>query len=174
MINKICILLPFCTLILISGSSAQKTYDLIPKESGKVNKELAAGLPVSLKALAALYSAMGGTDCMEQECLLTSALGLGKQGSDAQKALIKKYFPDDRVAMLMLEQDCYLQPASSSSFSNFLSLSFMVKGNTIQVNYRLAVYDHGNMKIIQGPDSYLYYNQKYKNTKRVLYGWVKK
>jgi hypothetical protein len=174
MIYKISILLSFCVLILITSSTAQKTYDLIPKKSGKVNRNLVAGLPLNLKAMAALYGAMGGTDCLDQECLLTNALGLGKQGSDKQKNLIKKYFPDDKVAMLMLEQDCYLQPASSSSFSNFLSLSFIVNGNAIQVNYQLAVYDHGNMKIIQGPDSYVYNNQTYKNTKRVLYAWVGK
>jgi hypothetical protein len=174
MINKKHILLSFCVLILITSSTAQKTYDIILKKTGKVNRNLVAGLPMNLKAMTALYSAMGGTGCLEQECLLTSALGLGKQGSDAQKNLIKKYFPDDKVARLMLEQDCYLQPASSSSFSNFLSLSFIVNGNTVQVNYRLAVYDHGNMKIIQGPDSYLYNNQIYKNTKRVLYAWAAK
>jgi hypothetical protein len=174
MIQKTSILLPFCVLILITSIAAQKTYDLIPKKSGKVNKNIVAGLPLNLKAMAALYGAMGGTDCLDQECLLTSTLGLGKQGSDTQKVLIKKYFPDDKVAKLILEQDCYLQPASSSSFSNFLSLSFIVNGNAVQVNYRLAVYDHGNRKIIQGPDSYLYNNQTYKNTKRVLYAWVAK
>jgi hypothetical protein len=174
MTSKRSVLLSFCVLILTTSSSAQKTYDLIPKISGKVNKELAARLPVNLKAMAALYSAMGGTNCLEQECLLTRALGLGKQGSETQKALIKKYFPNDKVATLILGQDCYLPPGSSSSFSNFLSLSISVNGNTVQVNYRLAVYDHGNMKIIQGPDSYLYNSQTYTNTKRVLYAWANK
>jgi len=172
--KKKCFLLHLTVLIFLTCTQAQKTYDLIPKKSGKVNRTLAAALPIQIKAMAALYSAMGGTDCLEQECVLTTALGLGKQGSDSQKNLIKKYFPDDKVATLVLGQDCYLPPGSSSSFSNFLSLSFIVNGNTIQVNYRLAVYDHGNMKIIQGPDSYLYNHQTYKNTRRVLYAWTNK
>jgi len=161
-------------LLFLTGVQAQKTYELISKKTGKVNKNTVASLPLNLKAIAALYSAMGGSDCLDQECVLTTALGLGKQGSDAQKELIKKYFPDDKVATLILGQDCYLPPGSSSSFSNFLSLGISVNGNTVQVNYRLAVYDHGNMKIIQGPDSYLYSNQTYKNKSRVLYAWAAK
>ena len=85
-----------------------------------------------------------------------------------------EYFPDDKVATLVLGQNCYLPPGSSSTFSNFLSLSISVNGNSVQVNYQLAVYNHGNMKIIQGPDNYLYKNQTYKNTKRVLYAWTAK
>lgn len=172
--RKKCILLLFCVLIFLTDSKAQKTYELIPKQSGKVNRSLAANLPLNIKAMAALYSAIGGTECLDQECVLTGALGLGKQGSDAQKELIGKYFPTDKVAKLILGQDCYLAPGSSSSFSNFLSLSIFANGNTVQVNYRLAVYEHGNMKIIQGPDRYVYGNHTFKNTKRVLYAWADK
>jgi hypothetical protein len=174
MIWKQFFLLQLFVLIFINGIQAQKTYVLISKKTGKVNMNTVAHLPDRIKAMAALYSAMGGTDCLDQECVLTTALGLGKQGSDAQKNLIKKYFPDDKVAALMLGQDCYLPPGSSSSFSNFLSLSISVNGNNIEVNYRLAVYDHGNMKVIQGPDNYLFSDQHYENTKRVLYAWMAK
>jgi hypothetical protein len=167
-------LVNFCVLILLTGIKSQKTYDLIPKQSGKVNINLAARLPIHIKAIAALYSAMGGTECLEQECVLTTALGLGNQGSEAQKDLIKKYFPGDKVASLVLGQDCYLPPGSSTSFSNFLSLSITIHGNIATVNYRLAVYDHGNMKIIQGPDTYTYNINIYKNTKRVIYAWADK
>ncbi len=160
--------------IILSGASAQKTYELVSKKTGKVNMNTVASLPVQLRAVAALYSAIGGTDCLQMECVLTTALGLGEQGSEAQKNLIRKYFPDDKVATLVLGQNCYLPPGSSSSFSNFLSLSILVNGNNVQVNYQLAVYNHGNMKIIQGPDNYLYNNQTYKNTKRVLYAWTSK
>jgi hypothetical protein len=168
------VLLVFCVLILLTGIKSQKTYDLIPKQTGKVNISLVQRLPIHIKAIAAFYSAMGGTDCLDQECILTTALGLGKQGSDAHRELIKKYFPGDKVAGLLLGQDCYLPPGSSTSFSNFLSLSITVHGISVTVNYRLAVYDHGNMKIIQGPDSYLYNLNTYKNTKRVLYAWADK
>ncbi len=153
---------------------AQKTYSLIPLNTKKINSALIARLPAYLKGLAALYSAMGGTDCIELHCELTSALGLGKQGSDAQKNMIKKYFPDDKVAKLIIGQDCYLPPNTSSSFSNFLSLSFIVNKNIIQVNYQLAVVDHGNVKKINGPDIYIYENQIFRNKKRVLYAWTDK
>jgi hypothetical protein len=164
----------FLFLVSLNTIQAQKIYDLIPRKTSKVNNKLAAGLPPNIRAMAALYSAMGGTDCLEQQCVLTTALGLGHQGSDAQKALIQKYFPDDKVAQLVLGQNCYLPPGSSSSFSNFLSLSIVVNRDSVTVNYRLAVYDHGNRKILPGPDLYLFTHHVFKNKKRVLYAWVDK
>jgi hypothetical protein len=155
-------------------SQAQKTYTLIPKKTGKLNIPMVTGLPPSLKAMAAFYSAMGGTDCFEQQCALTTALGLGRQGSDAQKKLIQKYFPNDKAARLVIGQDCYLPPSSSSSFSNFAALSFAVNGDSIRVNYLLDVYDHGNMKTISGPDIYIFKDQIFINKKRVLYAWTDK
>ena len=172
--RKIDCLIFFLLLVFLNASQAQKTYELIPKLTSRVNKKLAAGLPPNLKAMAAFYSAIGGTDCLDQQCMLTTALGLGKQGSDAQKALIQKYFPGDKVAQLILGQNCYLPPSSSSTFSNFLSLKFTVNRDTVTVDYRLAVYEHGNEKIIQGPDLYLITHQVFKNKKRVLYAWVDK
>ncbi len=167
----------FLLLLLLfdrTAGQAQKTYTLIPLKTKKINSALIAGLPEYLKGLAALYSAMGGTDCIELHCELTSALGLGKQGSDTQKNMIKKYFPDDKVAKLIIGQDCYLPPNTSSSYSNFLSLSFTVNKNIIQVNYQLTVVDHGNVKKINGPDIYTFENQIFRNKKRVLYAWTDK
>jgi hypothetical protein len=161
-------------MIFLTNTYAQKTYELVSKKTGKVNINTASHLPGHIKAMAAFYSALGGTDCLDQQCVLTTALGLGRQGSDAQKNLIKKYFPGDKAAALILGQDCYLPPGSSTSFSNFLSLSISVNGNNVEVNYRLAVYDHGSTKIIDGPDHYVYSNQQFKNTKRVLYAWTSK
>lgn len=129
-------------------------------------------LPPSLRALAAFYSAMGGTDCIELTCQLTTALGLGKQGSAEQKMLIQKYFPGDKAAELVVGQECYLPPNGSSSFSSFQSLIFKVNGSDIIVNYRIAVYDHGNVKLIDGPDLYSFHSQTFKNKKRVLYAWT--
>jgi hypothetical protein len=156
-----------------SGHS-QKTYILISKNSGKLNNGVIAALPPSLKAMAALYAAMGGTGCMDQQCALTTALGLGNQGSDAQKKLILDYFPEDKAAKLVVGQDCYLPPAGSASFSNFTYLAIVVLGSEVQVRYELDVLNHGNIKKIMGPDIYLYSNQKYKNKKRVLYAWTSK
>ncbi|MEJ0080362.1 MAG: hypothetical protein WDM78_05260 [Puia sp.] len=126
-ILKKCLLIILNVLIFLSEVSAQKTYELISKKTGKVNINTAADLSIELKALAALYSAMGGTDCLQQECVLTTALGLGLQGSEEQKNLIKKYFPDDKVASLLLGQECYLPPGSSSSFSNFFVIKYFSK-----------------------------------------------
>jgi hypothetical protein len=168
------LLLVLLLLFSYSAILAQKTYTLIPLKTKKINKTLITDLPGYLKGLAALYSAMGGTDCIELHCELTSALGLGKQGSDAQKNLIKKYFPDDKVAKLVIGQDCYLPPSTSSSYSDFQSLSFNVNKDVIQVNYQLAVYDHGNVKKINGPDIYIFENQVFRNKKRVLYAWTDK
>ena len=124
--------------------------------------------------MAAFYSAMGGTDCMDGKCALTTALQLGTQGSQLHKDIIIKYFPEDKAAKLVLGQDCYLQPSSASSYSNFVFLSFTVNGNIVTVNYELDVVNHGTVKKIKGPDIYLYNGTSFKNTKRVLYAWTSK
>lgn len=156
------------------NSQAQKTYEIISKKTGRVNTKLVARLPNNLKAMAAFYSAMGGTDCVELECALTTALGLGKQGSDAHKALIKKYFPNDNAAKLVIGQDCYQPPNSSSAFSNFRSLGLYINLDTVRVNYQLTVFERGNTKIIKGPDIYLFRNNVFVNIKRVMYAWTAK
>jgi hypothetical protein len=170
----ICYLQIFSLLCIVENTKAQKTYILISKKTEKLNPSVVAALPPYLKALAAFYSALGGTNCRDQECALTTALGLGKQGSDAQKSMIQKYFPDDKVARLVIGQDCYLPPNSSTSFSNFSSLNFVTNGADVRVNYVLDVFEQGNMKVINGPDIYLFKGQIFKNTKRVLYAWADK
>ena len=161
-------------LVTFEAIHAQKTYTLLSKKTGRLNYSLINSLPPSLKALAAFYSALGGTNCADQRCELTTALGLGNQGSPAQKELISKYFPGDKVANLLIGQDCYLSPCGSSSFSNFVFLSFTEKGVEVEVNYELDVLNHGNVKKIFGPDIYMMNNQTYKNKKRVLYAWADK
>jgi hypothetical protein len=170
----ICCLQILFLLGIVENSKAQKTYILISKKTEKLNKAVVTALPPYLKALAAFYSAMGGTNCMDQQCALTSALGLGQQGSDAQKSIIQKYFPDDKVARLVIGQDCYLPPNSSTTFSNFSSLNFVIYGEDVRVNYVLDVFENGKMKVINGPDIYHFRSQVFKNTKRVLYAWADK
>jgi hypothetical protein len=171
---RIGILFTVQLLSIAAYSQGPKTYTLLFKKNGKLNVKLIESLPPSLKGMAALYSAMGGTNCVDQQCELTTALGLGNQGSEAQKALIQKYFPNDKAAKLVLSQECYLPPTSSPSFSNFVSLAFIVNGDQVTVNYELDVLNHGVVKKIKGPDLYAFKNGVFKNTKRVLYAWTSK
>jgi hypothetical protein len=171
---RIGILFLLLLISFLAKSQSAKTYTLISKKTGKLNVKLIESLPPSLKGMAALYSAMGGTNCIDQQCELTTALGLGNQGSEAQKALIHKYFPNDKAAILLIGQDCYLPPDSSASFSNFVSLAFTVNEDQVTVNYELNVLNHGVVKKIQGPDMYEFKNQVYRNTRRVLYAWTAK
>ena len=79
----------------IKEQSKTETYRLITgaKDSpGTINTDDIAKLPEPLKAFAALYSGLGGSGCEKGSCGLTTALGLGKQGSQAQKELVKKWF----------------------------------------------------------------------------------
>jgi hypothetical protein len=154
--------------------NGQKSYVLISQNKAGVNLSVIKQLPENLKAMAAYYSAIGGTHCMQQSCRLTTALGLGNQGSPEQIKLIHQYFPDDKVAKMVCGQNCYLPPDSSAAYSNFLYLSFLVSGNHVQVNYKLAVFDHNRKKMISGPDSYIYHDQVFKEQKRILYAWVDK
>lgn len=134
----------------------------IPGEIGHdINK-----LEAPLKAIAALYSAIGGTMCNGEYCDLTTALGLGKQGSIKHKRLIKKYFPNDKVAATVLKQDCYLRPSGASSFSDFEYLNLSCKGDTVLVNYNLVVFNRGEIKIFKGPDIYLLKNNQFEILRR--------
>ncbi|XCI75269.1 MAG: hypothetical protein ABI045_00610 [Flavobacteriales bacterium] len=59
---------------------------------GKIYHTTIAQLDEALKALAVYYSASYGSNSFNNSCDLTQALGLGKQGSEANKALIRKWF----------------------------------------------------------------------------------
>lgn len=135
-----------------------ETYRLITgskDSSGSINAVEAAKLPEPLKAIAALYSGLGGSNCDGENCDLTTALGLGKQGSQAQKDLVKKWFRKDAAAEQLIQQDFYQTPNSSSNFSDFRSLTFEQKGDTVTVNYNLMTYSHGETGYIKGPDRFV-------------------
>jgi hypothetical protein len=173
---KIClrVLISTAFLNIYLNCDAQKSFVIIQKKTGKLNLAAIHSLTAPLKGMAAFYSAMGGTECGEGRCGLTSALGLGNQGSEAQKKLILQYFPDDKAVKLVTGQDCYLPPTGSSSFSTFKYLSFIVYGDEVQVNYELDVISPGKVKKINGPDIYTFKNQIFKNKSRVLYAWTGK
>jgi hypothetical protein len=155
-------------------NAQSQTFFLISNTSGNVNMTTIKKLPPQLHALAAYYSAIGGTKCTEHTCLLTTALGLGDQGSKQQIDLIQKYFPEDKVAKMLCSQNCYQPPDSSATYSNFNYLNFVIEGEIVQVNYQLTVYEKGHVQIYKGPDLYTFKNHVFREKKRVLYAWVDK
>src|SRR5689334_16197473 len=95
-----------------------ETFILINKTNsipGTVNQAAIAKLNEPLKAIAAYYSSMEGSNCNNDMCELTTALGLGKQGSDTHINLIKKWFHNDKTAKQLIAQRCYLGPNSAST-----------------------------------------------------------
>ncbi len=136
---------------------------------GEIDTTTIEKLNEPLKALTAFYSAMGGTMCSGEYCDLTTALGLGKQGSDSHKNLIKKYFPKDKVAETVLKQECYLRPSGASSFSDFEFLTITDKGDTVIVDYNLMYYNRGEIEWTEGLDIYLFNDNKFEKVKRNLW-----
>lgn len=146
----------------------------IAKIPGEIDTTTIKELDEPLRALTAFYSAMGGTMCDGEYCDLTTALGLGEQGSGKHKNIIKKYFPDDKVAETLLKQDCYLRPSGASTFSDFEFLTLTDKGDTIFVDYKLMNYNRGEIKWTEGPDIYLFKDDKFEKVKRNLWTFVDK
>lgn len=141
---------------------------------GEIDTTTIVRLNEPLKALTAFYSAMGGSYCSEEFCDLTTALGLGKQGSDRHKNLIKKYFPNDKVAETVLKQDCYLRPSGASTFSDYEFLTITDKEDTVLVDYKLMYYNQGEITWREGPDIYLYQDNKFNKLKRNLWTFTDK
>ncbi|HEY2727359.1 MAG TPA: hypothetical protein VGI61_09315 [Parafilimonas sp.] len=133
---------------------------------GDINTNIIKKLPEFLKALAALYAAIGGTMCSGNSCELTTALGLGKQGSDAHKALITKYFPNDSLAEIVVKQDCYLAPSGATFFSDFQYLNLINLGDTVKVDFNLMIYAQGKTSWRKGTDIYLFSDNKFTKLKR--------
>lgn len=141
-------------------SSSNQTIVLIQASQeipGIIKSAALDSLEEPLRALAALYAATGGSDCDGENCALTTALKLGKQGSAAHKALIQNYFPTDTVAKLALAQDCYLRPSGASSFTDYAALSFGIQQDTVTVDYKLLHFNQGKTSWKQGPDKYIFH-----------------
>lgn len=156
-------------------SPAVTSYPLILPATqipGTIDDSLATHLPAHIKALAAFYAAMGGSDCDGEYCGLTSALELGKQGSSDQQALIRDYFPADKVAETVLAQNCYLRPSGASSFTEFAYLTIRDYGDSVSVDYELFAYDRGQGTRTEGPDIYSFKGGKFKNTSRNIWTHV--
>ncbi|GHE23538.1 hypothetical protein [Sphingobacterium griseoflavum] len=145
--------------------------DSIP---GNIDYAVASQLKEPIQAMAAFYAAMGGSGCDGEKCKLTTALGLGRQGSDAHQTLITKYFPNDKVAQTVVEQDCYLRPSGASNFSDYDYLRITEYGDSVRVDYRLLQYSQGKETWTEGPDLYVLEDEVFHKVKRNLWTFVEK
>ena len=157
------------TYSIILKTESQEENSDASQIPGEIDTIAIQKLSEPLKALTAFYSAMGGTNCDGEFCDLTSALGLEKQGSELHKNLIKTYFPDDKVAETVVEQNCYLRPSGASSFSDYEYLTITDKADTVVVDYRLMVYNRGEVQWVEGPDVYVFKDKVFKKVKRNLW-----
>lgn len=167
-------LIPFFGLLFLPQipKAQAKVYNIILETGvvpGRIDANAIQNLKEPYKGLLALYSAMGGTNCDGENCELTTALGLGKQGSDMHEALIKKYFATDKVAQAVLAQHCYLRPSGASTFTDYEHLFLSVIKDTVKVNYKLMYYDHGKSGYTKGSDVYVLKGYEFKMLKRKLW-----
>jgi hypothetical protein len=169
--------LTFLLILLISicdkGKAQISTFKIISNH-GDIDTNEISKLDEALKAVAALYSSMAGTSCDTTTCELTTALGLGDQGSEAHKSLIKKYFPNDKVAKAVIKQDCYLSRAGSSNFSGYEYLTLTKTKDTVTVYYKVDFYNHGEDSMIKNYDGYLFRDGQYKMFRRKFWSWADK
>lgn len=139
------------------GSTAQK-YILIKKTStapGTINQAAINRLDEPLRAIAAYYSSIEGSNCDGESCELTTALGLGKQGSKAHVSLLKKWFRNDAAAKQLITQRCYQRPNSASTFSDYVYLTLERSGNVVSVKYKVFFYSHGKESYVTSTDDKL-------------------
>lgn len=155
-------------------SEAQTPIFRLIKNDGNIDTNEIKKLSEPLKAMAALYSSMAGTSCDTTTCELTTALGLGDQRSEAHKSLIKKYFPNDKVAKVVVKQDCILSRAGSSDFSEYAYLTITSVKDTVEVYYKVDFYDHGKDSMIENYDTYLFRNNQYNMLRRKFWSWADK
>ncbi len=141
---------------------------------GQVDTTITLRLNEHLKAVAALYAAMVGTNCDNGICELTTALGLGKQGSEQHKNIIRQYFPEDKVAEAVVRQDCYVRPSGASTFSYYEYLTIIDAADTVRVDYAVAYYDHGNIESNKATDVYVFKNNTFQKIKRNLWKHIDK
>src|ERR1043166_3786540 len=112
-------------------------------ETTRINVETIKKIKEPLQALAALYSSFAGSNCDGHNCDLTTALGLGAQGSDAHKNLLRKWFPSDSTVNKIIRQNCFQPSNGSSRFNEYSSLIFETSGEMVFVRYTIEGYDHG-------------------------------
>jgi len=164
------------TPFVVKQSQPEITYKIVlTNEANHINTSDINKLSEPLKALTALYAALGGTNCMNDAdattCELTTALGLGNQGSEEHKNLIKKYFANDKLANAIIKQDCYLPPSGASFFTEYDYLNISDIGDTVKVDYKISyVNGHdGDIKIKKGTDIYTFQENTFTKIKRSIF-----
>lgn len=123
----------------------------------EVNKTDVDKLSEPLKALATYYSVYSGSNCElngsgKETCELTTALQLGDQGSDEQKNILKKWFPDNAVVTEMIRQNCFLSVPGSSGFNNYRYLNFIRSHDTVYIDYQINHFSQGKSEVMKGND----------------------
>jgi len=101
-----------------------------------------------LRALAAYYSGLAQSNCDYDGndhvmCTLTTALGLGRQGSEKQISLISKWMSNDTIAQAIINDSCFVGMPGSSHFTDYDFLNFTVDHDTVNISYGRLFYDHG-------------------------------
>lgn len=117
----------------------------------RINSNDIKKLDEPLKALAAYYCGLGGSNCdinanHKEVCDLTSALGLENQGSSKHLSLLQKWFHDDSIVTKMISQNCFLSISGSNDFSNYSYLKFKQSNDTIWIKCKLDYYNSGNSR----------------------------
>jgi len=109
-----------------------------------------------LRALAAYYSALLGSNCIDSEhleiCELTTALGLKYQGSEEYLKILAKWYPNNTKVKRMIDEHCFVIAPGASMFSDLWDLNFTVKHDTVFIAYRYSFYDHGKSSFTNGKD----------------------
>lgn len=160
------------TNVWLSTIPMNDQYTIIRKNDslpGAIDRDAIDRLSTPYKAVAAFYASLAGSLCEGDSCGLTTALGLGKQGSALHQSLIKKYFPNDKVATLLLAQECALPPSGASCFSEYEYLTIASKGDTCIVDYNILTYARGDSKWTHGPDKYLWDGHVFHMLQRRVY-----
>jgi hypothetical protein len=153
-------IITFLVINITAYAQSEKTkkFILIKKTNsipGTVNIAVINKLDEPLRAIAAYYSSMEGSNCDGQTCELTTALGLGKQGSNAHLSLLRKWFRNDATAKQLIAQECYLRPNSASTFSDYVYLTIERIGNVVFVKYKVFFYSHGEESYVTSLDDKL-------------------
>jgi len=135
-------------------SSVKKNDREGPYEMAVANQKDIDKLSEPLRGLAAYYTCRIQCDCEFCDtaghviCGLTSALGLGQQGSDKQLAMLKKWFPNDDNVRSAIKNNCSVGSPEGSDFLEYTFLSFNVRNDTVIVNAEYIHYSHGNTSML--------------------------